>query len=201
MVMNKLVIALLSILLLAPLYFGYQKLSKSSKFKSDENYVRNVMLQKDSEGRGYSDRVKEKIEREFDDRAVQYSVKKFAKINRSVVLSNNEEEFIAAETESMLAQNCTYFITFKKNVDFSKRDKIIEDTIYDNKEMKSYYEYLSLFRFRNAGRVINDILNSRSVKVKDIEEYNLKCVGADEPEMRLSVPPPLTHPSTRAWGE
>jgi hypothetical protein len=63
-----------------------------------------------------------------------------------------------------------------KNIDYSVINEIMRETIYDNSEMKQYYEYLSLIRFSRASNKINHIINDRAIKIDSLEEYNKKCL-------------------------
>jgi hypothetical protein len=111
--MKKMAYFIIITILLSIGFLSYQKVHIQNKFKNDENYVRENVLQKDSEGRGFSDIVKDKVEKQFADISTQISVKNVAKIKRVVVSARNEEEYIRATKQSLLAQNFIFFFNGK----------------------------------------------------------------------------------------
>jgi hypothetical protein len=83
-----LIIVLILVLGLAALNRKYYL---KKHYEPDMVRLETVILQKDSEGRGYSDIVKENIEKEFTDPLVKNAVSKLAVLQRTLVRSNSME--------------------------------------------------------------------------------------------------------------
>jgi hypothetical protein len=173
--MMKLVSFIVISITLVACFFVYKKVSLLHKFKNDENYVRETMLQKDSEGRGFSDIVKAKTDKGFKDPEIKSAIYQFAKVQRKVVLSKNKSEFLSAIKKSMLSQNCMYFIMELKHTEEEQINNVVNSTAFDNDEMNQYREYLSLVRFEDTLPEINSMANDRSNRVNSLFEYKQKC--------------------------
>jgi hypothetical protein len=167
--MLKIILAL-SILLVG--FFSYQEVYIQNKFKNDETYARETMLQKDSEGRGFSDVVKDKIDSQFNDEEIKSNLYKYAKSARDVVKSKSEAEFISSSKDMLLKRGCALYSIKLKNT-----KKIDNTFIYDSEEMRNYYEYLSLYRFasRKVQYELNDWMNIFDYRINNDDKYNRHC--------------------------
>ena len=76
----------------------------------------------------------------------------------------------------MLAQSCIYFIMDLKKIDNNLSYNVIRTSIFDNEEMRDYYEYLYLFRFSYKEKEIFEILNSHVNSILNKQEYDKKCL-------------------------
>ena len=162
------------ILLLVLGYVYIPKIYTMQKFKKDHAYVKNVMLQKDSENRGFSDIVKQKIEKNFSDPEVQRVLSLHAKAFREVVKSETESEFIDSSKILMIRLGCSAYLLFK-NKQQDRLEPLTEQYLSDSHEMFSYYEYLGWIRFPNSYNKIIDFSNSGAPKIHNDEEFNKLC--------------------------
>jgi uncharacterized protein YxeA len=174
--MKKLIYLIVIVIVLIVGFFVYRKISIQNKFKNDETYVRETMLQKDSEGRGFSDIVKTQIDSEFKDPEVRKMIYEFSKNMRLVVLSNSESEFIAFSRYLILSQSCMYFIMNEKKLDSALMTKVTKTIALDNDEMYQYYDYLSLVRFNRVASKLASIINDPNTQVDSLVEYQRKCL-------------------------
>lgn len=163
------VIALISLLILT--YIAGINLYIQHKFKSDHEYVEKVILQKDSENRGYSDIVKQKIEENFSNESLQKVVQNEARAFRNVVKSKTKTEFINSSKDLTLAQKCSFFIFRKLKIKYPIH--IYEEVLSDTSEMTPYYEYLATIRFANTIEELGEYSNE--TKVWTQEDYIKLC--------------------------
>jgi hypothetical protein len=108
------------------------------------------MLLPDSEGRGFSDLVKEKIDREVPLAGLASQAYKVAQVKRDIVLSRNEQEFIEANKKSILVHNCIYHLFSGQKFSKSEFAAGLDKLVFDNEEMLVYYESLYTDRFNKV---------------------------------------------------
>ena len=169
MIMKKALYAALVIVILMVIFYVSRKAYVHYKFKTDETYVKEVILQKDSEGRGFSDVVKSRIDDKFSDsEEARSQFYKYAKSARHVVESKSEREFIDASKAMLLKRRCVLY---------SLKDKADNSFVFDNKEMRDYYEYLDMYRFSSSDveSELTDWLNNSEVTIDNPDQYLKHC--------------------------
>jgi hypothetical protein len=168
-----LIIVLILVLGLAALNRKYYL---KKHYEPDMVRLETVILQKDSEGRGYSDIVKENIEKEFTDPLVKNAVSKLAVLQRTLVRSNSMEEYNPRLKKYLLQRSCVSFLLYEMNID-TKITSLNQITT-DSQEMNDYSKYLNLFRFStrereyDTGKWMADPQNSIETK----SDFDEKCL-------------------------
>lgn len=174
--MKKIILwAVAVIVLLIIAYFVGSKLYTQYKFKSDHDYVEKVILQKDSENRGYSDIVKEKINDNFTTDRSRMVVQNEAKTFREVIKSKNESEFVESSKKMLLATSCTSFVLYQENHKYKSKD-LAQDLLSDTPEMYQYYQYLDLMRFSETSSEIIDFINSKGNRINTEKDFERLCL-------------------------
>jgi len=92
-----------------------------------EKYVREKILEKDSENRGFSDIVKKNIDDYFHDEETRGQFYKYAKYTRLALLAKTEEEFLEYKYKLNLISGCKIYLMETKKYK------------YDSEKMKYLY--------------------------------------------------------------
>lgn len=162
------------VIVLILVYVFLPEIYTAQKFKGDHDYVKNTMLQKDSENRGFSDIVKQKVEKEFTNEEERIHLFAAAKSYREVITSENEREFVAATKKMMIDLDCALYV-LNKNKQQEKLGSTTKDYLSDSKEMYDYYRYLNRIRFARAATEIMDFNNTEENQIYNEKTYEKSC--------------------------
>lgn len=164
------VLSLIILLVCTSLFLRYRY---EKKFNSDYEMLEKEMLLKDSDNKGYSDYVQERINKLGFSGTTKLSIEKHAKHYRQVVRSKDKKTFIQNSKKMLQSSACSFYRI--SQVDPNNIPELTRDVLSDTKDMYLYYEYLDLIKFAQARPEIMEFLNDFSKRVNDEQDFVRLC--------------------------
>lgn len=171
--MKKLFLILLGLVIIVVGLLYWRIKWVESRYEVDYITLENEILLPDTDGKGFSDKVKKEIDSTFKDPELRDRMYLVAKMNREIIRSKTFDIYRENTLKSFYPHSCLLFYIYEKK----ENEKWIEnkDILFDNEDMKNYTEFLYLFKFRNKDLDIEytDLINNN--RIDSWEDYEKLC--------------------------
>lgn len=173
--MKRFILILLGILLLLSGLLYWRMKWVESRYEGDYITLENEILLPDTDGRGFSDKVKKEIDSLTKDSELIKEMYQVAKAKRQLVRSKSFNEYKELTFNLFNKNSCMLFSLNKEKGRLIKIAPDLKDIFYDNQEMKDYSEFLEFFKYNNRDfeYEFQDYFNKN--RIRSQEDYDQKC--------------------------
>lgn len=174
--MKRFILILLGILLLLSGLLYWRMKWVESRYEGDYITLENEILLPDTDGKGFSDKVKKEINSKHKDPQLKKDMYKVSASYRQLARSKSFDEYRENYIDLLYKKACLLYLIEQKDGDyFYETMSELSSIFFDNQDMKDYIEFLEFFKYRNRDLdyELNDIIIKTRIKTE--EDYAKKC--------------------------